>query len=1036
MLKKYFLILFITLCYGANICAQNDSVLNSLTTKALIKYNYLNGLSNDNVTSIAQDNFGFIWIATENGLNRFDGYEFVNYFVNNKQIKLPSNNVQFLRNFGNNQLGISTTKGFVLFDTKNYTSKVFRVPDTTAFDIFVNNNWGAVLLSNKRIALSTCSGFYVFDSLANLIFRYDEFTANDVDKKRILYGREIFELGNNEYIVFANENNVAYYNSKTNEYVHEIGNNNFKYPVFSQQGYGFYSRNEFKNGKFLFTNMRRDTIVFYDKINNKQVLSKLPFNVIKDTRWYSKILAIDDTSYLLNARAGFYKLKLNALTGKIFIDTNIVLKDLVCTQFFIDKEKRLWIGTRNGLYMQRKTKTSIQELRLDKVDANKDVGYINTILRYRDKYYVGKYAKYDSGLIIVNAITLKIEKKIIFFNAKDSWNEIRSIQQYYQDTLWIATNAGIVWFNVNNYKYGKLKLPVSSADTNSYELPILYPADKYGNAWILYFMQGVVTKFNLKDRSATYYNASSNPALPFKRVKHIVFDSFNNVWIGGHGLSRYNYNTNKFDTLINVYAGSNKFNDDITAMTADGKGFLWLQTADNNLIKYDITNRKYIVYNEQVYFPNGAIESFSKVIDKHIWMLQAHKLISIDENTSQIKILGNYDGLPDDDVSSKTIYYDSLSKKLIAIYNNFIGLIPIAIGSQSQPYHNILFTNVEVDANQYQFGINDKLNLEFGVKQVSINFTIIDFETAEQLLFYYKLNNDSWLPIKYNRVIQLNNLKAGSYEVFLKAVDKYGEEAIKKITIVVATPYWQSWWFRMSCLLVLAMSIFFLLRYRIKIIKHKANIDNKLADYEMKALHTQMNPHFIFNSLGTIKSMILENRQGQANKYLGKFAKMIRLTLNHSTESFISLQQNNEYIQHYIEIENLRFNNAFSFEIVIDNGIDSNEVKIPPMMIQPLVENAIWHGLLNKEGDKKLRLRYSLQNKKLICSIEDNGVGLMKAETKNKTHKSVGIDNIRQRLLLLNEKYKIDCSLTIRDKMVDNISQAGTVATITLPYIV
>ncbi len=1036
MLQKYFFILFITLSYGTNICAQNDSVLNSLTTKNLTKYNYLNGLSNDIVTSIVQDSFGFIWIATENGLNRFDGYEFVNYFVNNKQIQLPSNNVRFLRDLGNNQMGISTTKGFVLFDTKNYTSKVFRVPDTTAFDVFLNNNWGAVLLSNKRIALSTCSGFYVFDSATNLNFRYDEFTANDVDKKRVLYGREIFTIGNNEYIIFANENNVAYYNSKTNEYVHEVGNKNFKYPVFSQQGYGLYSRNEYKNGKFLLMNMRRDTIVYYNKEKNEQVYSQLPFKVLQDTRWYSKILAIDDTSYLLNGRAGFYKLKLNSLTGKIFTDTNVVLKDLVCTKFFIDKEKRLWIGTRNGLYMQRKIRTSIVELRIDKENSNKDVGLINSVLRYRDKYYIGKYAKYDSGLVIVNTITLKIEKKIILFDANDSWNEIRSIQQYYKDTLWIATNAGIVWFNVNNYKYGKLKLPAINAVSNNYRLPELYPADKYGNAWILYYMQGVVAKFNLKDRSINYYDATSSPALPFKRIKHIVFDSYNNVWIGGHGLSRYNYSTNKFDTLIKVYAGSNKFNDDIVTMAADGNGFLWLQTADNNLIKYDITNKKYKVYNEQVYFPNGAIESFSKVIDKHVWMLQAHKLISLNESTDQIKIFGNYDGLPDDDVSSKTIYYDSLSKKLIAIYNNFIGLIPIAIDFQSYTYHSILFTNVEVDANQYQFGINEKLNLDYGVKQVSINFTIIDFETAEQLLFFYKLNNDNWLPIKYNRVIQLNNLKAGSYEVSLKAIDKYGEEIIKNLTIVVATPYWQTWWFRLSCFLLLAMSIFLLVRYRIKIIKHKANIDNKLADYEMKALHTQMNPHFIFNSLGTIKTMILENRQDQANKYLGKFAKMIRLTLNHSTESFISLQQNNEYITHYLEIENLRFNNAFSFEIVIDNSIDSNEVKIPPMMIQPLVENAIWHGLLNKEGDKKLSLRFSLQERKLVCSIEDNGVGLMKAEAQNKTHKSVGIDNIKQRLLLLNEKYKIDCSLTIRDKMMDNISQTGTIATITLPYVV
>ncbi len=259
---------------------------------------------------------------------------------------------------------------------------------------------------------------------------------------------------------------------------------------------------------------------------------------------------------------------------------------------------------------------------------------------------------------------------------------------------------------------------------------------------------------------------------------------------------------------------------------------------------------------------------------------------------------------------------------------------------------------------------------------------------------------------------------------------------IRQLTIYIKPPYWQTWWFKLLCFFIIATTVYLVVMRRIKNIRHNANIDKQLADYEMKALHTQMNPHFIFNSLGTIKSMILENKQENANKYLSKFAKMIRLTLNHSTESFISLQQNNEYISHYIEIENLRFNNAFSFEMIIDNNIDSNEVKIPPMMIQPLVENAIWHGLLNKQGEKKLSLKYSLKAKELICVIEDNGVGLAKTERLNKAHKSVGIDNIKKRLSLLNEKYKINCTLTVEDKHNKDLTQTGVIAIITLPYIV
>jgi sensor histidine kinase YesM len=202
----------------------------------------------------------------------------------------------------------------------------------------------------------------------------------------------------------------------------------------------------------------------------------------------------------------------------------------------------------------------------------------------------------------------------------------------------------------------------------------------------------------------------------------------------------------------------------------------------------------------------------------------------------------------------------------------------------------------------------------------------------------------------------------------------------------------------------------------------------------MKALLAQMNPHFVFNSLGTINSMILNEQQEEASKYLSKFAKMIRLTLDHSNESFISLKQNNEYIRHYLEIENLRFSNVFSFVINVDSAIDENEIKIPPMMIQPLVENAIWHGLLKKEGDKKLIIRYAIRNEMLCCSIDDNGLGIHHTRNRDKTHKSVGLDNITQRLLILNEKYKTDCTLTIVDKSEIELESTGTVATITLPY--
>jgi LytS/YehU family sensor histidine kinase len=205
----------------------------------------------------------------------------------------------------------------------------------------------------------------------------------------------------------------------------------------------------------------------------------------------------------------------------------------------------------------------------------------------------------------------------------------------------------------------------------------------------------------------------------------------------------------------------------------------------------------------------------------------------------------------------------------------------------------------------------------------------------------------------------------------------------------------------------------------------------------MKALHAQMNPHFIFNSLNSIKGMILEDQKHNASRYLSKFAQLIRLSLDQSKQTFITLQQNIEHLEHYLEMEQLRFAD-FCYDIDVEDGLNRYEIKIAPMLIQPIVENAIWHGLMNQQGPKQLRLNFYQQNQRLICEIEDNGVG-MNASLKNKsgslfTHHSLGIGNIRQRISVLNEKYNIRYRLDINDKEdIMGSEGSGTIAIISLP---
>jgi len=237
-------------------------------------------------------------------------------------------------------------------------------------------------------------------------------------------------------------------------------------------------------------------------------------------------------------------------------------------------------------------------------------------------------------------------------------------------------------------------------------------------------------------------------------------------------------------------------------------------------------------------------------------------------------------------------------------------------------------------------------------------------------------------------------------------------------------------------LLLCGITGFLLYRNRLKQATLNAELERKMSDAILSSLLAQMNPHFIFNCLGSIKQMILENEQGNANNYLNKFAKMIRLSLEYSKRPYVTVKEKLEYLNNYLQMELLRFDHSFRYHIEVDEDICVEEVGVPPMMIQPLVENAIWHGLMNKSGDRELFIRYKLEGDRLICEIEDNGIGISQSSLRPKHgHQSFGIENIRHRLNLLNEKYHLNCGLQIKDKSESNKDESGTLAILTLPIL-
>jgi LytS/YehU family sensor histidine kinase len=235
--------------------------------------------------------------------------------------------------------------------------------------------------------------------------------------------------------------------------------------------------------------------------------------------------------------------------------------------------------------------------------------------------------------------------------------------------------------------------------------------------------------------------------------------------------------------------------------------------------------------------------------------------------------------------------------------------------------------------------------------------------------------------------------------------------------------------------LILVFGIVFLINNR-RQLKKNLTLQKELAEYEQKALHLQMNPHFVFNCLGSISSFIVQNGTDSAIKYLAKFSKLMRLTLEYSKEALIPIDKEIESLQNYLELEQLRFNQVFDFTISKSKDIE-DDLALPPLLLQPFVENAIIHGLIPKQEKGKIAISFDLENDRLLCTIIDNGVGLEASqklkEQSVSIHKSMALDITKKRLEMMESTTQKQSFLTIEEvKDADEIV-AGTKVVLHLP---
>jgi hypothetical protein len=302
------------------------------------------------------------------------------------------------------------------------------------------------------------------------------------------------------------------------------------------------------------------------------------------------------------------------------------------------------------------------------------------------------------------------------------------------------------------------------------------------------------------------------------------------------------------------------------------------------------------------------------------------------------------------------------------------------------------------------------IRLSYKDDLVMLEFTGMHYSDQDKIKYQYRLDpeHDDWIDLGYERKVLFSNLKPGAYVFRVKAVTPDGVWAEKnlEVRIDVSPPFYQTWWFRLIALLMLIGGIFAYIKYREQQIQKRehqeSEITRKIMELEKRALQAQMNPHFIYNSMNSIQQFILIHDTEGAMKYLTRFSRILRTVLNMSSQARIPLYEELKLIEDYIELENMRFPNKFTYKIDVSPDLNIHAVEIPPFFIQPQVENAIRHGLLRKAETGHLQVDLKKDGDTIFIVVEDNGIGRDAARAGKfkevNSHDSKGLAIIEERL--------------------------------------
>lgn len=375
-----------------------------------------------------------------------------------------------------------------------------------------------------------------------------------------------------------------------------------------------------------------------------------------------------------------------------------------------------------------------------------------------------------------------------------------------------------------------------------------------------------------------------------------------------------------------------------------------------------------------------------------------------------------------------TAFYFATSEGLLAV--------PRQVINAKRSSTKTFVTQVKI--NYRDTAISNAYELSHDQNNISIGFHGASYKSSTPVNYRYRMIgvDDQW-QYTTEQSLQYIRLPPGEYrfEVAVRNHDRIWAEVPTTVSFTIFPPFWETWWFRLLVAFVILSGIYALVRLQMNRAEKKRLLDRELVRLESQALRAQINPHFIFNVLNAIQGYVSRGDTASSEAYLGKFALLIRSVLENSDRGFVPLDEELETLRYYLDMERMRFNNRFDYEVVLKDMEDPGDILVPTMLIQPYLENAVVHGLSNKAKGGRIQLLLRQDHDLLECTVTDNGIGRCSAEEQNepREHKPLGMLITKKRLELLYRQTTHKFTVEIEDMSDMDPQRSGTRIRIVFP---